>query len=156
MSFEEAVAMPLGGLNAIHFLTKANPQKGESILVIGAGGSIGTFGVQLAKAGGIEVTVVDSGIKEAMLRDIGADHFIDYANEDFTKSGKKYDVVFNMVAGSSYSDCVNALKPNGRYLAGNPKVSDMLRSVFTSMFTDKTAIWAFASEAKKSSLLLSS
>lgn len=146
MTFAEAAAVPLGGLNAIHFLTKAKPKKGESILIIGAGGSIGTFGVQLAKAGGLEVTVVDSSIKEAMLRGIGADHFIDYTKENFADSGKTYDVVFNMVARSSYSDCINALKPKGCYITANPKVSDMLRSFLTSKFTDKTATVAFAAE----------
>ncbi|MGK0237087.1 MAG: NADPH:quinone reductase-like Zn-dependent oxidoreductase [Candidatus Pelagisphaera sp.] len=146
MTFAEAAAVPLGGLNAIHFLTKAKPKKGESILIIGAGGSIGTFGVQLAKAGGLEVTVVDSAIKESMLRNIGADYFIDYAKEDFAKNGKTYDVVFNMVARSSYSDCIKALKPKGHYVTANPKVSDMFRSVLTSKFTDKTATVAFAAE----------
>ncbi len=146
MSYAEAAAVPLGGLNAIHFLSRSKLQKGESILIIGAGGSIGTFGVQLAKAGGAEVTVVDSAIKEAMLRDIGADHFIDYAKENFADSGKTYDVILNMVAQSSYSSCIKALKPKGRYLTANPKVSDMLRSVLTSKFTDKTATVAFAAE----------
>ena len=88
LSFEEAAAVPLGGLNALHFLRKANIRKGEKVLVNGAGGSIGTFGVQIAKSMGAEVTAVDSTIKEEMLRRIGADHFIDYTKEDFTKCGK--------------------------------------------------------------------
>ena len=82
LSFEEAAAVPLGGLNALHFLRKANIQNGEKVLVNGAGGSIGTFGVQIAKAMGAEVTAVDSTIKEKMLRRIGADHFIDYTADD--------------------------------------------------------------------------
>jgi NADPH:quinone reductase-like Zn-dependent oxidoreductase len=100
MSFEEAAAVPLGGLNALHFLRKANIRKGEEVLVNGAGGSIGTFGVQIAKAMGAEVTAVDSTIKEELLRRIGADHFIDYTKEDFTSSGQTYDVIFDMVANS--------------------------------------------------------
>ena len=154
MSFEEAAAVPLGGLNALHFMRKANIRNGEKVLVNGAGGSIGTFAVQIAKAMGAEVTAVDSAIKEEMLRRIGADHFFDYTKEDFAKSGQIYDVIFNMVARSSYSRCVNALNPKGRYLIGNPRISDMLRSVLTSRFTDKTAIFVFAGEKEEELLAL--
>jgi len=154
MSFEEAAAVPLGGLNALHFLRKAKIQDGDKVLVNGAGGSIGTFGVQIAKAMGAEVTAVDSTIKEKMLRRIGADHFFDYTTEDFTKSGETYDVIFDMVARSSYSACVKSLNPKGRYLMGNPRVSDMLRSVLTSTFTDKSAIFSFAGEKEEELLAL--
>ena len=152
--FEEAAAVPLGGLNALHFLRKANIKKGEKVLVNGAGGSIGTFGVQIAKGMGAEVTAVDSNIKEEMLRRIGADHFIDYRKEDFTKCSQSYDVIFSMVAKSSYSECVKALNPKGRYLMANPRMSDMLRSVLTSTFTDKTAIFVFAGEKEEELLAL--
>jgi NADPH:quinone reductase-like Zn-dependent oxidoreductase len=154
VSFEEAAAVPLGGLNALHFLRKANIRKGEKVLVNGAGGSIGTFGVQIAKAMGAEVTAVDSTIKEDMLRRIGADHFFDYTKEDFTKSGQTFDVIFDMVAKSSYSECVKALNSKGRYLMANPRISDMLRSVLTSKFTDKAAIFVFAGEKEEELLAL--
>ena len=154
MSFEEAAAVPLGGLNALHFLTKANIQKGEKVLINGAGGSIGTFGVQIAKAMGAEVTAVDSGIKEEMLRRIGADHFFDYIREDVTKSGQTYDVIFSMVAKAPYSEYVKILNPKGRYLMANPRIFDMLRSVLTSIFTNKTAIFAFAEEKEEELLTL--
>jgi len=154
MSFEQAAAVPLGGLNALHFMRKANIRNGEKVLVNGAGGSIGTFAVQIAKLMGAKVTAVDSTIKQEMLRRIGADHFFDYSREDFTKSGQTYDVIFDMVARNSYSRCVNALNPKGRYLMGNPRLSDMLRSVITSTFTDKTAIFAFAGEKKEELLAL--
>jgi len=154
ISFEEAAAAPLGGLNALHFMRKANIRNGEQVLINGAGGSIGTFAVQIAKSMGAEVTAVDSTIKEEMLRRIGADHFFDYTKEDFTKSGQNYDVIFNMVARSSYSKCVNSLNPQGRYLIGNPRISDMLRSVITSKFTDKTAIFVFAGEKEEELFVL--
>ena len=154
LTFEEAAAVPLGGLNALHFFRKANIRNGEKVLINGAGGSIGTFGVQIAKAMGAEVTAVDSTIKEEMLRQIGADHFFDYTTEDFTKSGQTYDVIFSMVAKSSYSECLKALKPKGRYLMANPRISDMLRSVLTSKFTDKTAIFVFAGEEVEELLTL--
>ena len=148
MSFEEAAAVPLGGLNALHFMKKAQIHEGEKVLVNGAGGSIGTFGVQIAKSMNAEVTAVDSAIKERMLRRIGADHFIDYAKEDFTKSGQTYDVIFSMVARASYDDCVRALNPGGRYVMANPRISDMLKSVLLPKLTDKRAIFAFAGEKK--------
>jgi len=149
MSFEEAAAVPLGGLNALHFMRKAHIRTGEKVLINGAGGSIGTFAVQIAKAMGAEVTAVDSTIKEEMLLGIGADHFFDYTKEDFTKSGQTFDVIFNMVARSCYSKCINSLNPKGRYLLGNPRISDILRSFLTSRFTDKTAIFAFAGEKEE-------
>jgi NADPH:quinone reductase-like Zn-dependent oxidoreductase len=154
MSFEAAAAVPLGGLNALHFMRKANIQSGDKVLINGAGGSIGTFAVQIAKTMGAEVTAVDSAIKEEMLRRIGADHFIDYAREDFTKNGQTYDVIFDMVAGNSYSSCVNSLDPCGRYLIGNPRLIDMLRAVITSRFSDKTALFAFAGETEDELLTL--
>jgi NADPH:quinone reductase-like Zn-dependent oxidoreductase len=154
MSFEEAAAVPLGGLNALHFLRIANLQSGEKVLVNGAGGSIGTFGVQIAKTMGAEVTAVDSRIKETMLRRIGADHFFDYAKDDFSKSGQRYDVILDMVAGSSYAGCINSLNSKGRYLMANPRVADMLKSVLTSLFTDKRAYFAFAAEKEEELLAL--
>lgn len=154
ITFDEAAAVPLGGLNALHFLKKANIQHGEKVLINGAGGSIGTFGVQIAKVMGADVTAVDSSIKEEMLRSIGADHFIDYAKEDFTKCGLRYDVILNMVANQSYSDCLKILKPRGRYLMGNPRMSDMLKSVLTSNFTDKKSIFTFAGETEEELLEL--
>lgn len=154
ISFEEAAAVPLGGLNAFHFLSKANIRPGDKVLVNGAGGSIGTFGVQIAKTMGAEVTAVDSAIKEDMLRRIGADHFIDYSREDFARNGQAYDVILSMVAKTSYSGCMNALKPGGRYLLANPRLTDMFRSMLTSVFTDRTAIFAFAGEKLQELLAL--
>jgi NADPH:quinone reductase-like Zn-dependent oxidoreductase len=153
-TFEQAAAVPLGGLNAIHFLRKANIQPGERVLINGAGGSIGTFGVQIAKAMGAEVTAVDSGIKEEMLRQIGADHFIDYTEQNFAKNGSTYDVIFSMVAQSSYSNCISALNPKGRYLLANPRIEDMLKSFFTTKFTDKEVSFAFAGETNEELLTL--
>ncbi len=148
MSFAEAAAVPLGGLNALHFMRRARIRTGEKVLINGAGGSIGAHAVQIARSMGAEVTAVDSAIKEDLLRRIGADHFIDYTKETFSASGQTYDVIFDMVPGSSYTLCINALNPNGRYLSGNPSLSVMVRSVFTTRFTDKTAIFAFARESK--------
>jgi NADPH:quinone reductase-like Zn-dependent oxidoreductase len=154
MSFSDAAAVPLGGLNALHFMRLAKIQAGEKVLINGAGGSIGAHAVQIAKSMGAEVTAVDSTIKEDLLRRIGADHFIDYTKENFTAMGRTYDVIFDMVAGSSYAASIRALDPNGRYITANPRLSVMLRSVFTSRFSEKTARFAFAKEAREELLAL--
>lgn len=147
MTYEEAAAVPLGGINALHYLRKAKVQSGDRVLINGAGGSFGTFAVQLAKLMGAEVTGVDSTEKLDMLRTLGADHVIDYTREDFTESGETYDVIFNVVAGSSYSRNLRSLNKGGRYLLTNPAgISQMLRAVWTSMTSDKKVIIQFASE----------
>ena len=154
MTFADAAAVPLGGLNALHFMRLARIQPGDKVLINGAGASIGAHAVQIAKSMGAEVTAVDSTIKEELLRRIGADHFIDYTKESFTALGDTYDVIFDMVAGSSYPASIRALNSNGRYLTANPRFSVMLRSIFTSRFSDKTVRFAFAQEAREELLSL--
>jgi len=127
MTYEEAAAVPLGGLHASYFLRRANLQKGQEVLINGAGGSIGTLAVQLAKSFGAQVTAVDSAGKLDMLRSIGADRVLDYSREDFTKSGETYDVVFDVVGKSSFSGCLRSLKEGGFYLLGNPGLSQLAR-----------------------------
>jgi NADPH:quinone reductase-like Zn-dependent oxidoreductase len=148
MGFADAAAVPLGGFNALHFMRLARIAPGERVLINGAGGSIGTHAIQIAKSLGAEVTAVDSGIKEHMLRRMGADHFIDYAKDNFTAMGRTYDVIFDMLAGGSYGACIHTLEPGGRYLACNPRLSVMLRTLFTNRFTNKTARFAFAGETQ--------
>jgi NADPH:quinone reductase-like Zn-dependent oxidoreductase len=148
MSFADAAAVPLGGLNALHFMWLARIQAKDNVLINGAGGSIGAHAVQIAKSMGAEVTAVDSSIKEELLRRLGASHYIDYTKENFATMGQTYDVIFDMVPGSSYAACIKVLNPNGRYLSGNPRLSVMLRSVLTTRFSDKTARFAFAKETK--------
>ena len=142
MTYEEAAAVPIGGLEALHFIKKANIQFGQKILINGAGGSIGTFAVQLAKHYGAEVTGVDGAGKLDMLRSIGADRVIDYTKEDFTKSGETYDVIFDVVGKSPFSGSVRSLSQNGRYLLGNPGVSSMLRGRWTSRGSKKVIFGA--------------
>ncbi len=145
MTYEEAAAVPTGGLNALHYLRKGNVQSGETVLINGASGNIGTFAVQLAKYFGAEVTGVDSTGKLDMLRSIGADHVIDYTQEDFTKNGETYNVIFDVVGKSSFSRSLRSLKQNGRYLLANPRLLPMVRALWTSMISSKKVIFEFAS-----------
>lgn len=132
MTYQEAAAIPLGGLHASHFLREAHIQSGQKVLIIGAAGSIGTVAVQLAKSYGADVTAVDSTMKLNMLRSIGADRVIDYTRDDFTKNGETYDVIFDTIGKSSFSGCIRSLKENGFYLLGNPGLSQLVRKLLTS------------------------
>ena len=157
ITYGAAAALPVGGLEAVYFLRKANIQRGQKVLIYGAGGSMGTFAVQLAKYFGADVTGVDSTGKLDMLRSIGADHVIDYTQEDFTKSGVTYDVIFDVVGKSSYSRSVKLLTPNGRYLAANPRLSHMIQGTWMSNISSKKAIaWKTraASEYTQDSIFL--
>jgi NADPH:quinone reductase-like Zn-dependent oxidoreductase len=133
MTYEEAAAVPAGGLEALCFLRQGNVQNGQKILVNGAGGTIGPFAVQLAKYFGAEVTGVDSTGKLDMLRSIGADQVIDYTQTDFTKSGETYDLILDLVGRSSFSGSIGSLRQDGRYLIANPGLSQMMRGRWTSM-----------------------
>src|SRR3990170_676373 len=145
ITYEEAAAIPVGGLNALHFLRKASIRSGHKVLINGAGGSIGTMAVQLAKSFGAEVTAVDSTRKLDMLRSIGADHVIDYTQEDFTKSGETYDVIFDVVGKGPFSGCLRSLKERGIYLVGNPTLSRRVRGRWASMTSSKKVIAGTAS-----------
>ena len=137
MSYEEAAAVPFGGLEALHSLRKANIQRGQKVLIVGAGGSIGTYAVQLAKHYGAEVTGVDKPGKLEMLRSIGADHVIDYTQEDFTKSGQIYDVILDTIGKSSFSGSLRSLEENGTYLNANPGLFGGVRMRWASKRSSK-------------------
>jgi NADPH:quinone reductase-like Zn-dependent oxidoreductase len=140
ISFDEAATLPIGGLEAVHFLRKNVIQNGQNVLINGAGGSIGTFAIQIAKYFGASVTGVDSAEKLDMLRSIGADQVIDYTQKDFTKCGEMYDVIFDVVGKSSFSRSVRCLKKNGRYLLGNPGLIQRIRAGWISKTSDKKVI----------------
>lgn len=154
MTYAEAAAVPTGGLEALHFIRKGNIQRGEKVLIIGAGGSIGSFAVQLAKYFGAEVTGVDSSSKLNMLRTIGADHVIDYTQEDITQRAETYDVIFDVMGKSSFSGSVRLLKQNGRYLLGNAGLSQMVRGRWTSIRSSKKVLIGAANQKNEDLLFL--
>ena len=117
MTFEQAAAIPQAGLLALQGLRdKGQVQAGQKVLINGAGGGVGTFALQMAKSFGAEVTCVDSTSKLDMLRSIGADHVIDYTNEDFTRNGQHYDLILDVMGYHSIFDYRRALSPRGRYV----------------------------------------
>jgi NADPH:quinone reductase-like Zn-dependent oxidoreductase len=145
MTFEEAATVPFGGRDALHFLRLGNLQPGQKILINGAGGSIGTFGIQLAKYYGAEVTAIDSTAKLDMLRSIGADHVVDYTQEDFTKSGESYDVIFDVVGTIRFSQSKRSITENGTYLLANPIRGQMIRGPIARMTSSNKVIMQTAS-----------
>ena len=122
ITYEEAAVVPVGGLEALHFLREANIQKGQTVLISGASGSIGTFAIQLAKYYGAEVTGVGNPKSLEVMKSIGADNVIDYTKEEFNKNGETYDVIFDVIGKSSFSSCIGSLNKNGIYLIANPKM----------------------------------
>jgi NADPH:quinone reductase-like Zn-dependent oxidoreductase len=116
-SFEEAAAVPAAGMAALQIIRKANINKGQKVLVYGASGSLGTYGVQLARYFGADVTGVCSWRHIEMVKSLGVEKVIDYTKEDFTQDGKIYDVVFEAVGKISSSQCKKALKKGGTFIS---------------------------------------
>jgi NADPH:quinone reductase-like Zn-dependent oxidoreductase len=132
MTFEEAAAIPHTAILALQGLRdNGHIKKGQKVLINGAGGGAGTFGVQIAKSFGAEVTCVDSPEKFDMLRSIGADRVIDYTQEDFTKDGPVYDLILDVVTYRSIFDYKRALAPKGIYvMLGGGSWSRVYQSIF--------------------------
>lgn len=147
-SFEEAAVVPTGGLEAQRFLIKAGIQPGQTVLIYGSGGSIGTMGVQIAKSMGAEVTAVDHGDKLPLLKDLGADHVIDYTQGDVYGSGKLYDIVFDIVGKSHFLRSLRHINKGGWYLIANPTLTKMIRGAFATRLRGKRVSCA-VSNAKR-------
>jgi NADPH:quinone reductase-like Zn-dependent oxidoreductase len=123
VTFEEAAAVPMAGITALQGLRdRGGIQSGQKVLINGASGGVGTFGVQIAKSFGAEVTGVCSTRNVDLVGSIGADHVIDYTREDFTRSGQRYDLILDVAGNRSWSDCKRAMTDDGTMvIAGGPK-----------------------------------
>jgi NADPH:quinone reductase-like Zn-dependent oxidoreductase len=149
LSFDQGATVPLAALTALQGLRDVGEiQSGQKVLIIGASGGVGTFAVQLAKWFGADVTGVSSGRNLEMVRAIGADRAIDYTREDFTRSGQKYDLIFQLAGTASPSSCRHALTPKGRLVlsSGDPPgriigpIGRIIKALVLSPFVSQTLV----------------
>jgi NADPH:quinone reductase-like Zn-dependent oxidoreductase len=139
LTFEEAAAVPQAGVLALQGLRKTGGiQPGQKVLINGAGGGVGTFAVQIAKLTGTEVTGVDNTHKLEVVRSVGADHVIDYTQEDFTQNGQQYDLILDVYGYRSMFDYRRALSPTGTYAMVGGTVPRILQALFLRLWGSLT------------------
>lgn len=145
LTYEEAAVVPHGALTALHFMRdQAKIKTGHKVLIVGASGGIGQHAVQLAKSFGAEVTGVCSTTKLDLVRSLGADEVIDYTQEDFTKSGETYDVIFDTKGVTSFSSCKGSLKEGGRHLKAAFGMREVFQMLGTSIAGGKRVVCSLA------------
>lgn len=140
LSFDEAAALSFGGTTALSFFRRGKLQRGERVLINGASGGVGTAAVQLAKHFGAQVTGVCSAANVDLVKSLGADHVIDYTQQDFTQNGQTYDVIVDNVGTAAFSRCKSSLKKEGRLLMVLGALPQMLQIPWVSMTSDKKII----------------
>jgi len=137
ISYKEAAVIPFGGVTALHFIKKARIKPGQKVLIVGASGAVGSAAVQLAKSFGANVTGVCSTANIALVKSIGADKVIDYTQEDFTKNGETYDVIFDAVKTISVFRSLKSLNKNGIMILSAAGMPEMLQGFWVSKTSSK-------------------
>ena len=137
MTFDQAAAIPQAAVLALQGLHKGQLQEGQTVLINGAGGGVGTFALQIAKLHGAEVTCVDHTAKLDMLKELGADHVIDYTNEDFVQNGRGYDLILDVVGNRSISEYKRVLNPAGTYVMVGGTLSLIFQILFRGPLISK-------------------
>ena len=140
LSHEEIATIPYGALTALTLLRKVNIQPGQKVLINGASGSIGSHALQLAKYYGAEVTAVCGTQRVEFVKELGADHVIDYKKEDFTKNGEKYDVIFDVLGKSDFSRSKGSLTENGIHFYASFKMKQVFQMLWTSLTGSKQKV----------------
>ncbi|WP_409347083.1 NAD(P)-dependent alcohol dehydrogenase [Paenibacillus sp. MBLB4367] len=153
LTYEEAATLSIGANTALYFLKKGNIRPGNKVLIHGASGSVGTFAVQLAKHFGAEVTGVCSSLNVDLVKSLGADRVIDYTQEDFTKNGETYDIIFDAAGKTTLPQCKRSLKNKGYYLHTGMAGSEF-KGLWYSMTTDKKVIGGTAVPRKEELVFL--
>jgi NADPH:quinone reductase-like Zn-dependent oxidoreductase len=144
VTMEEAAVIPYGAMMALPLLRRANLQPGQTILINGASGGIGSAAVQIAKHLGADVTAVCGGPRLEFVRALGADRAIDYEEQDFTRNGETYDVIFDILGQAPFSRCRHSLKPRGILLYASFKTGKLLAMIRTSLSRGRRVICALA------------
>jgi len=140
LGFEEAASIPIAGLTALQALrNRGHIAPGRKVLINGASGGVGHFAVQIAKIFGAEVTAVCSSANAGFVKSLGADHVIDYSQEDFTGGGARYDIIFDAVAKRSFGECKRVLSSKGVYISTLPSLAVIVNQYITGFLTSKKA-----------------
>jgi NADPH:quinone reductase-like Zn-dependent oxidoreductase len=155
LTFEEAAAVPMAALTALQSLRdKGKIRKGQNVLINGASGGVGTFAVQLAKMFETEVTATCRTSKMDFVRSIGADHVIDYTSEDVTKSGRPFDLIFDIAAYRSVRDYRRVMKPGAIYVMAGGSIARLIRLMIISKIGPKNMMTMVADVNREDLLLL--